>query len=99
MTQRGSRRQPVRVPSGQGRDWRWRSFPVLAAFVFGALIASFLDRPDTDFAVGVRIVLVIAAAGCLAHIVVAYVIAPRRHDSTVGKPKETAYEDELVYDE
>jgi hypothetical protein len=76
-------------------DWRWLSFPVFAAFVLGALVASFLDRPNTDFAVGVRIVLVLLSAYCVIHIVAMYVIVPRR---TRAK-REPTYEDELVYDE
>jgi hypothetical protein len=81
-------------------SWRWRTFPVLAAFVFGVLLASLIDRPDSGFAVGVRIVAVIAAAACAAHIFVAYVIAPRRTraTSTEKAPTDDAeYEDELVY--
>jgi hypothetical protein len=76
-------------------DWRWLTFPVFAAFVFGALIASFLDRPNTDFAVGVRIVLVLLAAYCVIHIVAMYVILPRR----VRRTREIKYDEELVYDD
>ncbi|MBI5289978.1 MAG: hypothetical protein HY873_13475 [Chloroflexi bacterium] len=87
-----------RVPT-----WRWRTFPVLAAFVFGLLVASFIDRPDSDFAVGVRIAAVIAAAACLAHIFVAYVIAPRRLRTRTGADgsgdDHAAFEDELIYDD
>jgi len=80
--------------------WRWRTFPVLAAFVFGLLVASFIDRPDSDFAVGVRIAAVIAAAACAAHIFVAYVIAPRRaRGREPGASAGAAFEDELVYDD
>jgi len=81
--------------------WRWRTFPVLAAFVFGVLVASFIDRPDSDFAVGVRIVAVIAASACAAHIFVVYVMAPRRtrNGNGAGASDEAAFEDELVYDD
>jgi hypothetical protein len=71
---------------------------VLAAFIFGALLASMLERPESDFALGVRIGLVIAAALCFAHIVTAYVIAPRRGKAASGGDSET-FEDELVYEE
>jgi hypothetical protein len=77
-------------------DWRWITFPVFAAFVFGALIASFLDAPNTDFAVAVRIVLVFAGAYCFIHIVAVYLILPRR------RPRQTrkaAYDEELVYED
>ncbi len=83
--------------------WRWRTFPVLAAFVFGVLLASLIDRPDSGFAVGVRIAAVIAAAACAAHIVVTHVVVPRR--SRAPAPDDAAldddahYEDELVYDD
>ena len=77
-------------------DWRWLTFPVFAAFVFGALVASFLDRPNTDFAVGVRIALVLLAAYCFIHIITMYLILPRRRPRSERKAK---YEDELVYDD
>jgi hypothetical protein len=77
-------------------DWRWISFPVFAAFVFGALIASFLDAPNTDFAVAVRIVLVFASAYCVIHIFAMYVILPRRRTRTSSQPR---YEDDLVYND
>jgi hypothetical protein len=85
-----------------GPNWRWLSFPVFAAFVLGALIASFVDRPDTDFAVGIRILLVIAAAYCFAHILAMYLVAPRIRarrglDNAARPPRKEAYEDELVY--
>ncbi len=60
------------------RTWRWLTFPVLAAFVFGVLFASFIDHPDSDFAVVVRILAIVLSAGCLAHIVGRYIILPRR---------------------
>ena len=77
-------------------DWRWISFPVFAAFIFGALLASFLDKPNTDFAVAVRIFLVFAAAYCVIHIFAMYVILPRRRSRSTAKPE---YEEELVYDD
>lgn len=90
-----------------GPRWKWRTFPVLAAFVFGALVASFLDRPDTDFALGVRIVLLVAAAGCMAHMFVAYVIIPRRMAARGMAPRvdeepyadSAQYADELVFED
>lgn len=77
-------------------DWRWISFPVFAAFIFGALIASFLDRPNSDFAVGVRIFLVLASAYCVIHIFAMYVILPRRR-ARLDPSSSAHYEDELVY--
>ena len=81
-------------------SWRWRTFPVVAAFVFGALAASMIGRPQSDFSLGVRIVLVVAAALCLAHIFVAYVIAPRRRGHpSADDESESDYEDELVFED
>jgi hypothetical protein len=83
-----------------GGGWKWRTFPVVAAFVFGALAASLIDRPDNDFVLGVRVMLVLAAAYCVAHIAVVYVLLPRRRGargSGVGDVVE--YEDELVYED
>lgn len=80
-----------------GAGWRWRTFPVFAAFVFGALAASLIDRPDNNFVAVVRIGLVVLAAYCLAHIIGVYVILPRRRRRSANDNVE--YEDELVYDE
>lgn len=84
---------------GHGPRWEWRTFPVVAAFVFGALVASFLDQPNTDFAVGVRILLLVAAAGCMAHMFVGYVIIPRRMAARGVTPRvdEEPYEDSAQY--
>jgi hypothetical protein len=92
-----SRRRVQRIEHGP--SWKWRTFPVLAAFIFGALIASFLDRPDTDFAVAVRIVLVLAGAYCFIHVVVTYLILPRRRRIVIEDRTEPEFEDELVYDD
>ncbi len=85
-----------------GPNWRWRTFPVMAACVLGALVASFLDRPDTAFAVGVRMALVLAAAFCVAHIFIMYVVVPgrRRARSAVegGIEDEAEFEEELVFE-
>jgi hypothetical protein len=77
-------------------DWRWRTFPVLAAFVFGALVASFIDQPDSNFAVVVRVMLVLAAAYCVIHIAVVYFMLPRREGDDADL--DAGYEDELVLD-
>ena len=84
-----------------GPRWKWRTFPVVAAFVFGALVASFLDQPNTDFAVGVRIALLVVAAGCMAHMFVGYVIVPRRMAARGIPPRaeEESYSDELVFED
>jgi hypothetical protein len=87
------------------RGWKWRTFPVFAAFVFGGLIASFIDRPDNAFVLGVRIALVVLAALCVAHIFVTYAVAQRRRNASTepsgaGTAVDDAhYEDELVYEE
>jgi hypothetical protein len=72
---------------------------VFAAFVFGALLASLIDRPDNNFVAVVRIVLVLLAAYCAAHIIGVYVIAPRRRRSSSKDADAIEYEDELVYED
>jgi hypothetical protein len=78
-------------------DWRWRTFPVIAAFVFGALLASLIDRPDSDFALVVRVLLIVAAGYCVAHLFVGYVLVPRRRRPAAGSRARD--EVELVYDD
>ena len=80
-------------------SWRWLTFPVLAAFVFGVLVASFIDRPDSDFAVVARVGAVVLSAGCLAHIVGRYVILPLRRRGRVADAAEEPYVEELVYED
>ena len=94
-----------KVRPRSGPDWRWRTFPVLAAGVFGALVASFLDRPDTAFAVGVRMTLVLAAAYCVAHMAIMYIVLPRRMRARAADAgvageieNEADFEEELVFE-
>lgn len=73
---------------------------MLAAFVFGALAASLIDRPDNDFVLGVRVMLVLAAAYCVAHIAVVYVLLPRRRRASGAASDDGGdFEEELVYEE
>ena len=84
----------------RGQRWKWRTFPVLAAFLFGALAASLIDRPDNDLVLGVRVMLVLAAAYCVAHIAVVYLLLPRRRRAS-GAPAgdDGEFEEELVYED
>jgi peptidoglycan/LPS O-acetylase OafA/YrhL len=89
----------TRPPQHEDKAWRWLTFPVLAAFVFGVLVASFIDRPDSDFAVAVRIVAVVLSAACLAHIVGRYVIVPMRMRGGRADAVQEPYVEELVYED
>src|SRR5437879_2515374 len=84
-------------------DWRWRSFPVLCAFVSGMLLA-FLSHGATSNPVAF-VLLIAALLGCgycLAHLVVTNVIVAgrvhrRRASIARGEEQPGEYEDELVY--
>jgi hypothetical protein len=84
-------------------DWRWRTFPVLAAFFAGLLIASLLNT-ETDHAVEaiVQIVAICGAAYVLIHLVVMNVIVAgriKRRDAAIarGEEPEEQFEDVVVY--
>lgn len=59
-------------------DWRWRSFPVLAAFIAGVLLDSIINPPASDAAVVLRVVAVLGAGYCLAHLFIVNTIVARR---------------------
>jgi hypothetical protein len=86
-------------------DWRWRTFPVFAAFVAGLLIASLLNA-ETDNALEaiVQIVAIGGAAYVLIHMFVMNVIVvgriKRRDAATAsgdGPDDDSEYEDVVVH--
>jgi hypothetical protein len=85
-------------------NWRWRTFPVFAAFVAGLLIASLLNF-ETDNAVEavVQIVAIGGAAYVLIHLFVMNVIVAgriKRRDLLAAEGNEEhEYEDVVVYPE
>jgi hypothetical protein len=89
-------------------DWRWRSFPVFAAFVAGVLLDSLINPASSTPAVALRLLALLAVGYAVAHIVVTNVIVARRiraHErEEAGGPaasaehdEEEEWEDEVVY--
>jgi hypothetical protein len=84
--------------------WRWRTFPVFAAFVAGLLIASVVNR-ETDSAIEgvVQIAALVGASYVLIHLFVMNVLVAgrirRRTERTLrGEEPEELFEDVAVYD-
>jgi hypothetical protein len=84
--------------------WRWRTFPVFAAFVSGLLIASLLNR-ETDSAIegAVQIAALAGASYVLIHLFVMKVLVAgriRRRTERTLRAEEPAelFEDVAVYD-
>jgi hypothetical protein len=84
-------------------DWRWRTFPVFAAFVAGLLLASLLNA-ETDNALEaiVQIIAIAGAAYVLIHLFVMNVIVAgriKRRDAAItrGEEIDDEYEDAVVY--
>ena len=59
-------------------EWKWRTFPVLAAFVAGLLVDSLFNPPASDAGTALRIVALLGAGYVLAHVFVTNVIVARR---------------------
>ena len=61
-------------------DWRWRSFPVFAAFVSGLLLAFLVNEGSVNpVAFVLQIAALLGVGYSLAHLFVANVIAAGRH--------------------
>ena len=99
---------PILAPSGEPASpaaprWRWRTFPVLAAFVIGLLVASFINgRPSNGAAAAVQIAAIAGFGYVLAHLFVTNVIVAgrvrrRRRAIERGEQPSDDYEDEVVY--
>jgi hypothetical protein len=83
-------------------DWRWRTFPVFAAFFAGLLVASLLNF-ETDNAVEaiVQIVAICGAAYVIIHLIVMNVIvggrSKRRDAANADSDDVDEYEDVVVH--
>lgn len=95
----GTARGAPKSRSGQEMPrWRWRTFPVFAAFVGGFLLASLISgQPDNDFTLAVRIAALFAAGYILAHFFVVKVVAPRRTRGRDARDRGDEWVDEVVY--
>lgn len=80
-------------------NWRWRSFPVLAAFIAGVLLDAIINPPQSDAAVVLRVIAVLGAGYCLAHVVVVNTIVARRIKAREKAMAATGSEDEEWVDE
>lgn len=84
-------------------NWRWRTFPVFAAFVAGLLIASLVNREtDTTLEGAVQIAALLGAGYVLIHLFVMNVIVAgriRRREQAIarGEEPEDAFEDVVVH--
>ncbi len=91
------------TPARAHPDWRWRTFPVLCAFVVGLLAASFINgRPNNSVAAIVQIAALLGVSYCLAHlfvmnVVVAGRIKRRQQAAERGEQLDEDFEEELVY--
>jgi hypothetical protein len=77
------------------RDWRWRSFPVFAAFVSGMLLAFLVNEGSVNpVAFALQLAALLGVGYSLAHLVVTNVIAAGR-SHRADRDDET--EDVVVY--
>ena len=91
-------------PAGSRRrvrpDWRWRSFPVFAAFVSGMLLAFLVNEGSVNPAAFVLQIAALLGVGySLAHLLVTNVIAAGRtrgsdHDDSDETEDVVVYPDE-----
>lgn len=59
-------------------EWKWRTFPVFAAFVAGLLADSLVNPPASNAGTALRIVALLGTGYVLAHVFVTNVIVARR---------------------
>jgi lipopolysaccharide export LptBFGC system permease protein LptF len=84
-------------------EWRWRTFPVFAAFVLGLLIASIISgAPSNDVAAMVQIAALLGVGYVIAHMFVMNVIIAgrlRRRQQAIdrGETPPDEVEDVAVY--
>jgi hypothetical protein len=83
-------------------QWKWRTFPVVAAFVAGLLVDSLFNPPASDAGTVLRIIALLGAGYVLAHVFVVNVIVARRikrREEALqrGDDDEDAWVDEVVH--
>jgi hypothetical protein len=89
-------------------DWRWRSFPVFAAFVAGVLVDSLINPASSDPALALRLLAIFGVCYAVVHVVVTNVIVARRirryeregegaHATAPDESTDDEWEDEVVY--
>lgn len=105
----GSRASALRPPTKLDTPerllpaWKWRTFPVLCAFVTGMLIAFLANAPTSNPLAFVLLIAALLGFGyCIAHLLVtnflvAGRIRARRASIARGEEQPGDYEEELVY--
>jgi hypothetical protein len=83
-------------------QWKWRTFPVFAAFVAGLLLDSIVNPPASDGGTALRIVALLGVGYVLAHVVVVNVIVARRirvreKALAAGDDPDVQWVDEVVH--
>ncbi|MHB8377354.1 MAG: hypothetical protein ACYDEB_10425 [Dehalococcoidia bacterium] len=83
-------------------DWKWRTFPVFAAFVAGLLVDSVFNPPASSAGTALRIVALLGTGYVLAHLFVTNVIVARRIKArdralAAGRDAEEEWVDEVVH--
>jgi len=83
-------------------QWKWRTFPVFAAFVAGLLVDSLFNPPASDAGTILRIIALLGTGYVVAHVFVVNVIVARRikrRDEALrrGDEDEDAWVDEVVH--
>jgi hypothetical protein len=85
-------------------QWKWRSFPVFAAFIAGLLVDSLFNPPASDAGTVLRIVALLGTGYVLAHLFVVNTVVARRIkarqraiESGERTPAEEEWVDEVVH--
>ncbi len=83
-------------------QWKWRTFPVFAAFVAGMLLDSVLNPPASGPGTAIRIIALLGVGYVLAHLVVVNVVVARRIKArekalAAGEDPDVEWVDEVVH--
>ncbi|MBF6600099.1 MAG: hypothetical protein IVW36_06285 [Dehalococcoidia bacterium] len=82
--------------------WKWRTFPVFAAFVAGLLLDSMVNPPASGLGTALRVIGLLGAGYVLAHMIVVNVIVAgriRARDKALaaGEDPDVEWVDEVVH--